>query len=881
MKDELRNELLEIVNDINCRYESLSNLSHDRLREKLWKIEIQIANSENQNEALDSHLSEIYAIVKDTARRFSEGDIIVSATSNDIKLANSFDFVKIVGDKAIYRNKWDAGGQPMEWNMIHYDEQLMGGILLHRGFAVEMATGEGKTLVATLPVFLNAITHQGVHVMTVNDYLSKRDYEITRPLYMFYGLSADCIEYYSRNDKRKKDAYLADITFGTNSSFTFDYLFDHLEVTPEECVQQKHNYAIIDELDSILIDDADEPHIVSGGNSYDVSKDYKENLKLIKELIEDSSLYSIDSLTKSSSFTPLGQRWIEKKTGITNLYSFQRTYEIEEFDSLSTEAKEEIGKKLHLQNVFLQLLHALTVYERDIDYLVEGGKVKIIDQHTGRIKENSRWEHGLHTAIEVKEDVDPQKDSDGMAVISLKNYFKLYNKMCGMSGTIMSVEQELSDIYGLKCASLPTHKPCIRVDKPLQIYKTKEEKDVAIVNCILQNINNGQPSLVGSISIKRSELIGNLLTEKGVKFNKLDAKTAKDEAFTVAKAGQGNTITISTSIAGRGTDIKPSQDAIDNGGLVVIGTDLFDSIRVDKQLRGRTGRQGNPGSSVFFVSLDDFILKHLNISDTKKLNNLISNIKDGNYNIPEVRYYFEKAQSNREVYFRNLRKETARKDDIVAPHRFKFYTQRNGILFDNSVSESIISRIIDDSEYTYEDATQHLQELYQKAKELIIRSTWNNNMRQKAYIPFSDALHTFAILFDINFIQSSFEYFSREYKRQIILQVYDKLWKRFVLHMMGNLDKREIEMLDEKYNEMMKEINGILLSRILNATIPFEGRKAVIEEKDESINDANMSAQKTSKTISSDDLCPCGSGKKYSECHGNNIRYVNKIRRRR
>ena len=589
-----------LVDSINTNFNSLHNLSNDELREEFCKIEIAINKYDNKQEGIEKYLVPVFAIVKETARRFSEGNIAVTANPNDVKLANQYDFVEILGNKAIYKNHWDVMGVPTTWKMVHYDEQLLGGILLHYGFATEMATGEGKTLVATLPVFLNALTHEGVHLMTVNDYLSKRDFETTRPIYMFYGLTADCIEKYPRYDRRHKEAYRLDVVFGTNSSFTFDYLFDHIAITPQECVQTNHNYAIIDELDSILIDDADEPHIVGGGNYYNNGKIYKENYPLIKELLDKENsevLYECSKLRKSADFTEEGKKWLSNKKEMSDLYSIERTYELVDFDELAQEKQDEVREKLYLQNVFHQLLLALTVYERDVDYLVDGGKVNIIDPHTGRVKESNRWEYGLHTAMEVKENVEVQNDCDGIAVISLKNYFLLYKKIAGMSGTIMPVEDELKEIYNLKCASLPTHKPLIRQDNPLRIFKT----------------------LVGSITVKRSEEICNKLNEHGIKYNKLDAKTIKDEAFTISKAGLSNTITVSTSVAGRGTDIKLSTDAIDAGGLLVIGTDLFESVRVDRQLKGRAGRQGDPGSSVFFASLEDQILKNLEQDDLRSL----------------------------------------------------------------------------------------------------------------------------------------------------------------------------------------------------------------------------------------------------------------------
>ena len=864
-------------------YATLCSLSNDELRMRLNKIVIAVNNNENKNKALDEYLVSVFSIVKETARRFSEGDIEVNANSNDVWLADKYDFVEIVGNKAIYKNRWDVMGVPHTWKMIHYDEQLLGGILLHYGYATEMATGEGKTLVATLSVFLNALTHDGVHLMTVNDYLSKRDFETTRPLYMFHGLTADCIENYPRYDRRHKEAYKMDIVFGTNSRFTFDYLFDHIAITPQECVQTNHNYAIIDELDSILIDDADNPHIVGGGNYYNNGSIFKENFSIVKELIEQQGveLFKYNKLKKTAEYTEEGKKWLASKKGIQDLYAVERTYELVDFDKLAEEKQIEIREKLYLQNVFIQILLSLTVYERDVDYMVDGGKVKIIDPHTGRAKESSRWEHGLHTAMEVKEGVEVQNDFDGMAVISLKNYFRLYKKIAGMSGTIMPVEEELKDMYNLKCASLPTHKPLIRQDKPLRIFKNAADKDEAIIRTLIDSRNEGRPTLVGCITVKRSEEICSKLDELGIEYNKLDAKTTKDESFTISKAGVGNTITVATSVAGRGTDIKPSEDAIKAGGLVVIGTDLFESVRVDKQLKGRSGRQGDPGTSVFFASLDDQILQNLAPEDLLSLEEVSSTLPKGEIHNEEIRYFFEKAQANREAYFKSCRKETALKDDIVAPQRKKFYEQRNAVLFSADVADSIVSEIVPQSNSTEESINAHLVSLYQKTKELIIRSTKNNPNRMTVFIPFSDKLHTFAILLEVKLAIASFEYFCKEFKRQIILQVYDKEWKRFVLYMMGNLDRKEIEMLDGKYMMMMKEIHSIILSRLQYSTIPFDIRNEIIEQKQSDYNKPINRRLHRLSTIKPNDSCPCGSGKNYCECHGSNIRSNNRIKRRR
>ena len=879
-------EYRKLVALINNEYDVLCNISNDELRGKLFYIEQCINSCEHKQNALEKYLVQVYAIVKETARRFSVGNILVTANYNDRLLAKLYDFVEIDGEIAIYKNHWDVMGVPYVWNMVHYDEQLLGGILLHFGYATEMATGEGKTLVATLPVFLNALTHDGVHLMTVNDYLSKRDFETTRPIYLFHGLTADCIQYYSRQDNRKKNAYKLDVTFGANSTFIFDYLWDHIAITPEECVQQSHNFAIVDELDSILIDDADEPHIIGGGNWYNQCAIYTENYPIVKELIEENNitLFIVNKLEKSAYFTEEGKEWLAVKKAIPDLYAVERLYELSNFNQLDIDKQNEIRNKIHLQNVLLQLLLALTVYERDEDYIVIGGEVKILDQHTGRVRESSRWEHGLHTAMEVKENVQVQDDFEGMAVISLKNYFRLYHKIAGMSGTIMPVQEELQSIYNLRCASLPTHKPLIRKDVPLRIFKTAVDKNKAIIDSIIDNHQKGCPTLVGSISIKRSEEICRMLDEYGIVYNKLDAKTIKDEANLIAKAGCGNTITVSTSVAGRGTDIKPSDDAMANGGLMIIGTDLFDSVRVDKQLKGRSGRQGNPGTSLFFSSLEDYILKNLKDEDMELLMEKSSGYLESEISYEDIRCYFEKAQANREDYFKNRRKETARKDDIVDPHRKRFYHQRNSVLFNSAVAEEIVDEIIHEMNSSKENIKDNLDLLYQKTKELIIRSEKNNPNRVKVYVPFSDNMHTFAVLLEIQLVKTSFEYFCKEFKRQIILQIYDKEWKKFVLYMMGNLDKKEIEMLNDRYDKMMNEIHSIILSRLQYATIPFEVRTDMVQQEKQKVEDEILkdkaNIDRSSFNVNLSDKCPCGSGKKFCECHGSNTRRNNNKRRR-
>ncbi|MCM1141055.1 MAG: SEC-C metal-binding domain-containing protein [Muribaculum sp.] len=880
MCDTTADSYKRIVSEINHVYKALSSISNDDLRRRVKEIDNSIKTAENVALSIDGYLVEVYAIVKETARRFSLGNIEVIATEHDRRLADNFDFVTIKEDKAIYQNHWQVGGVPFQWDMVHYDEQILGGIHLHYGHAIEMATGEGKTLVAIPPIFLNALTHKGVHLMTVNDYLSKRDYEITRPLYMFHGLTADCLENYKRWEYSYKSSYASDIVFGENSTFVFDYLWDHLALDKKDCVQRNHNYAIIDELDSILIDDADNPHIVSGGIPYSNEKIYKENLPLIKEMIEDKSsqLFLINNLGKEVTLTKEGELWLCERFHNASLFKYHKTYENENFDQLPQDEKDEIYNNIRLQNVIHNLLLAHTVYVKDEDYVVTGNKVVILDQNTGRLRESSRWEHGLHTAIEVKENVSVQPDRDGMAVISLKNYFKLYNKICGMSGTIIEASEELSEIYGLHCERIPTHKPSCRIDMPLQIYRTAQLKDDAIIKAVNRYHNGGQPTLIGSLSIKRADEIEKHLLEEGLHFNRLDAKTTKDEAHTVAKAGLSNTITLSTSVAGRGTDIKPSEDAIANGGLCVIGTDLFGSKRTDLQLTGRTGRQGNPGRTVFFSSLEDLILDYLTKEEREELNEIVQNIQGDNLSFDSVRYYFQLAQSKREAQYRAKRKKTAQKDDIVAPRRAKFYKQRNSVLFHTETVDEIISDISTTSGTSITELDSILVQHYPKTIELIQRYRRNNSLVSQAYIPFSDRRRPFAIKMDIDMAMTNKQYFIQEFKRQCILQIYDLYWKDFASYMLQDLDQHEVDSLDNRYSKMMEEISSAIISRLLNSSVTFEIRNNHKDELNPKNDLANPQLDKRNIPLQ-DDLCPCGSGKKFGDCHGkNNPRLSRRIR---
>ena len=882
MNLESKKELLKRVDSINKKYTVYKNFSPDEIRRILRNIEKAISSSEDAESCLDNYLEDVFAIVKATAYLFSKGSIEVEANDNDFLLADTSDFVQIKEGKAIYLNKWEAGGEKFTWKMVHYDEQLLGGIYLHHGYAVEMATGEGKTLVATLPVMLNALTHNGVHLMTVNDYLSKRDFEITRPLYMFHGLSVGCIELYGTHSSRRKLAYKSDITFGTNSEFAFDYLYDHMSMSPDDIVQSGHNFAIVDELDSVMIDNADEPHIVSGGQTYNVGETYKEYKPIFEELYTSEcnfEMFVVDKLNNTAYYTDKGKQWIADNIGISDLYSLTKKYQLADYKSLSIEKQQEINRKLHIQNVFCQLLSAYTLYEKDVHYIVEMGSVIIVDQHTGRTKESSRWDHGLHTAIEVKENVKTKHDSDGMAVISLKNYFRLYNKCSGMSGTIMTVSDELEQVYGLHSVSIPTHAPQIRTDLSLKVYKTKVSKDKAIVKEIQSLKEKKRPILVGSISIMRSHELSTLLNNESISHIALDAKSEEKEASVISQAGIEGSITLSTSMAGRGTDIKLSTQSKELGGLAVIGTDLFESSRVDKQLKGRAGRQGDPGSSQFFCSLDDFIVGNLSEDDKKALLEESSRIENDDISTPKIISYMLKAQENREKYYYKQRQKTALKDDIIAPHRKKFYEERNSVLKNSQVANSLITSLVNN--HTSEaDIIVSLRKLYNHAIALVSVTQSNNKVRTMISIPFSDRSDLYSVTFEISNLLKSFEYFCEEYKRQVILQAYDKYWKRFVVYMMADLDETEIASLEKEYSEMKHEIDCIIMSRMMNATIPVGGVEEITTTQKENDNNTPRIAN-SNKSIMSNELCPCGSGKSFGECHGQNTHQTIFRKRRR
>ena len=674
------------IAELKASIESLPIDEREKVYNQVDKLEEQV--KEKYKQVLDEILPEAFSIVKDTARRFAQNEtIVVTATDFDRDLAATHDFVEIDGDKAIYHNHWVAGGNDLKWDMVHYDVQLIGGVVLHQGKIAEMATGEGKTLVATLPVFLNALTHEGVHVVTVNDYLAKRDSEWMGPLYMFHGLSVDCIDKHRPNSDERRKAYAADVTFGTNNEFGFDYLRDNMATSPLDLVQRGHNYAIVDEVDSVLIDDARTPLIISGpvpkgeDQLYDeykhrverlvkeqstlttkllaearqkMASDNKEvrqegelalfrsykgmpkNNALIKFLSEqgvrvrlqatedfymqdnnrdmhiatDVLYFVIDEKHKTIELTDKG---IDVLTGATEDPNFfvlpDVGSEIADIEKSDLSDEEKAAKKDEtLQNYAIkservhtihQLLKAYTLFEKDVDYVIMDNQVKIVDEQTGRIMEGRRWSDGLHQAVEAKENVKVEAATQTFATITLQNYFRMYNKLAGMTGTAETEAGEFWDIYKLDVVVIPTNKPIARIDMNDRIYKTKREKYSAVIEEIVSLVNQGRPVLVGTTSVEISELLSRMLTMRKIPHNVLNAKLHQKEADIVAEAGRTGVVTIATNMAGRGTDIKLTPEVREAGGLAIIGTERHGSRRVDRQLRGRAGRQGDPGSSVF------------------------------------------------------------------------------------------------------------------------------------------------------------------------------------------------------------------------------------------------------------------------------------------
>ena len=771
------------ADELRAGIENVELEDREEVFAQIDKIEKEIL--EIYEKALDEVLPVAFSIVKESAKRFSENEeIVVTATDFDRTLAATKDFVRIEGDKAIWQNHWNAGGNDTVWNMVHYDVQLFGGVVLHKGKIAEMATGEGKTLVATLPVFLNALTGNGVHVVTVNDYLAKRDSEWMGPLYMFHGLSVDCIYRHQPNSDARRQAYLADITSGTNNEFGFDYLRDNMAISPKDLVQRQHNYAIVDEVDSVLIDDARTPLIISGpvpkgedqlfdqlrplverlveaqkvlATKYlseakklinsDDKKEMEEgflalfrshkalpkNKALIKFLSEqgikagmlkteevymeqnnkrmheatDPLYFVIDEKLNSVDLTDKGVDLITGNSEDPTLFVLPdiaaQLSELENEHGLSDEQKLEKkdalltnyaikSERVHTIN---QLLKAYTMFEKDDEYVVIDGQVKIVDEQTGRIMEGRRYSDGLHQAIEAKEGVKVEAATQTFATITLQNYFRMYHKLSGMTGTAETEAGELWDIYKLDVVVIPTNRPIARKDMNDRVYKTKREKYKAVIEEIEQLVQAGRPVLVGTTSVEISEMLSKMLTMRKIEHNVLNAKLHQKEADIVAKAGLSGTVTIATNMAGRGTDIKLSPEVKAAGGLAIIGTERHESRRVDRQLRGRAGRQGDPGSSVFFVSLEDDLMRLFSSDRIASVMDKLGFQEGEMIEHKMISNSIERAQKKVEENNFGIRKRLLEYDDVMNKQRTVVYTKRRHALMGERIGMDIVNMIWD------------------------------------------------------------------------------------------------------------------------------------------------------------------------------------------
>ena len=814
-------QIKPILDKILAVYPQIDALSHDQLREASQKIKQRIADYvqkerdekrelraklEDMNispeekeeiaskvdklakkidtmleEVLMEVLPEAFAIMKSTARRFKENSrIVVKAMDWDRALASTQDVVTIEGENAVWKNQWMAGGNLITWDMVHYDVQLIGGIVLHKGMISEMATGEGKTLVATLPVFLNALAGEGVHVVTVNDYLSKRDSEWMGPLYQFHGLTVDCIDKHEPNSVERRQAYRCDITYGTNNEFGFDYLRDNMVIEPRDLVQRKHHYAIVDEVDSVLIDDARTPLIISGpvqkgedqhfaefkpiverlyntqrnevtkilneakrliaaGNTEEGGKlllrahkglpRYNPLIKFLSEpgmkqilistenfymqdnnkqmyKVTDELYFVIDEKNKSVELTDKGHDLLANSLDDSRFFVLPDVgVEVAEIEKSNLSAEEKMKKKdelladyalkaerVHTVN---QLLKAYTMFEKDVEYVIMDNKVKIVDEQTGRILEGRRYSEGLHQAIEAKENVKVEAATQTFATITLQNYFRMYHKLAGMTGTAQTEAGEFWSIYKLEVVTIPTNKPVIRKDEDDQIYKTKKDKYNAVIEKIVQLKEQGRPVLVGTTSVEVSELLSRMLKLRGIKHNVLNAKQHAREAEIVAEAGRKGCVTIATNMAGRGTDIKLTEEVKSAGGLAIIGTARHDSRRVDRQLRGRSGRQGDPGSSLFYVSLEDDLLRLFGAERISKIVDAMG-LKEGEaLQHKMLSKSIERAQRKVEEINFGVRKRLLEYDDVMNSQRSAIYGKRKNALFGERIDIDVKNMISD------------------------------------------------------------------------------------------------------------------------------------------------------------------------------------------
>ena len=1034
------------IAELKAKVEETEIEERERLFNEIDKLETAVLDK--YEVALDEVLPEAFAIVKETARRFTQNEeVVVTATDMDRTLAATKDFVRIEGDKAIYTNHWEAGGNDTVWNMIHYDVQLFGGVVLHKGKIAEMATGEGKTLVATLPVFLNALTGNGVHVVTVNDYLAKRDSEWMGPLYMFHGLSVDCIDKHQPNSEARRQAYLADITFGTNNEFGFDYLRDNMASSPADLVQRRHNYAIVDEVDSVLIDDARTPLIISGPVPKKGDQLFEELRPLVERLVEAQKrlatqllaeakrlIYSENkeeveagflALFRSHKALPKNKPLIKflsepgVKTGMLKteaIYMEQNNRRMPEaveplyfvidekmnsvdltdkgielitgnaadptlfilpdiasemaaIENSGLEGDELMMKKDELFTNYAvkservhtinQLLKAYTMFEKNTEYIVtEQGEVKIVDEQTGRIMEGRRYSDGLHQAIEAKERVKVEAATQTFATITLQNYFRMYHKLSGMTGTAETEAGELWDIYKLDVVVIPTNRPIARNDMNDRIYKTQREKYNAVIAEVEKMVAEGRPVLVGTTSVEISELLSRMLTMRKIEHNVLNAKLHQKEADIVAKAGLKGTVTIATNMAGRGTDIKLSDEVKAAGGLAIIGTERHESRRVDRQLRGRSGRQGDPGSSVFFVSLEDNLMRLFAADRISSVMDKLGFEEGEMLEHKMISRSIENAQKKVEENHFGIRKHLLEYDDVMNKQRTVVYTKRRHALMGERIGMDLANmiwerceRIIENNDYegirmelfrvmalecpfteqdynskktpelvelTFNAAMANfkgkMDRLAQIAYPVIKQVYENEGMRyENILVPITDGKRLYQIPVNLKAAyESECKEVVKAFEKAIMLHVIDDAWKenlRELDELKQSVRNASYEQKDplliyklesvNLFDAMVNKINDQTLSILMRGQIPMrepeQVREAPVEtraqrrqqqyqENRTELGDRNQQAAaqrdtrtqrrepiRAEHTVGRNDPCPCGSGKKFKNCHGKGL----------
>ena len=1024
---------------LKAETEDLDLEKKNEIFEQVDKLEKQ--QLDKIEEALNTIMPEAFAVLKETAKRFKENEVVeATATDLDRELAAKFDHINIEGDKVYYDNSWIAGGNTVTWDMVPYNVQILGGTVLHQGKIAEMATGEGKTLVATFPVYLNALAGRGVHVVTVNDYLAKRDSEWMGTIYEFLGLTVDCIDKHEPNSQARRNAYLADITYGTNNEFGFDYLRDNMTGNPEELVQRKHHFAIVDEVDSVLIDDARTPLIISGPTprgdhqefdilKADVVKLYEaqkrlvtlclaeakkiltdpnatqeqrnhganqlfrafrglpKNSALIKflseegmkalmqktegfylqeqqknmHIIDDELYFVIDEKLHSVDLTEKG---IDELTKAYNDSSFfilpDVGSEIAELERSGLSDDEKVMKKSELLRNFSekserlhtvqQLLKAYTLFEKDVDYVIMDNKIKIVDEQTGRIMEGRRWSDGLHQAVEAKENVHIEAATQTYATITLQNYFRMYHKLAGMTGTAETEAGEFWDIYKLDVVVIPTNKPIARIDAEDLIYKTKREKYNAVIDKIQEFINEGRPVLVGTTSVEVSELLSKLLTRRGIKHNVLNAKLHAKEAQIVKDAGQAGTVTIATNMAGRGTDIKLGPGVKEAGGLAIIGTERHESRRVDRQLRGRSGRQGDNGSSQFFVSLEDDLMRMFGSDRIAPLMDRLGLQEGEVIQHSMITKQIEKAQKKVEENHFGTRKHLLEYDDVMNSQREAIYEKRRHALFGERLSidinnmmydlgESLIERFHENSDYYglklevlstmgmdlpfEEDEFKRAKldvladKLFDKALEVynnktriigektlpVIENVHKNTQYENILIPFTDGKKSMNVVVNLKkAVENGAKEISLAVEKFVTLGLIDESWKehlRELDELKHSVQNAHYEQKDplliykfESFNlfkQMIQKINNDVISFLMRADVPMQDgnqvreqraraidRSKLQEQRNDLLSQANSNTQErqitqpihVEKKVGRNDPCPCGSGKKYKNCHG-------------